>query len=124
MCSNYRKSRTGFTEKLTLRDIFFTPEKLAKKGLMNDLMTGLTAQNGEQWDDQFVSDITNHLFQVKGDFGGMDLVALNIQRGRDHGISGMLSEYNCSRQHLNNTFLVNFIQYYIQSIFGYMLQCV
>ena len=56
----------------------------------------MTAQKGEKWDDTFADDIINHLFEMKGNekATAMDLVALNIQRGRDHGVPG----YNSYRE--------------------------
>ena len=55
---------------------------------MNDLVRGLTSQDGEEWDNIFSEDIVNHLLETSPGEGGKDLVATNIQRGRDHGISG------------------------------------
>jgi len=80
---------------MTLAEMFFKPEKFSEdKELMNDLTEGLTEQNGEQSDEQFAPDIINHLFESQTGAGGMDLIALNIQRGRDHGLPG----YNAYRE--------------------------
>ena len=64
--------------------------------LVDELGWGMTEQIGQRWDRAFVDDVLDHLFE-SGDnvgFGGMDLVALNIQRGRDHGLPG----YNAYRE--------------------------
>ena len=80
---------------MNMKDIFFKPEAFKANGkMMDDLIRGLAAQNGEDWDNVFSEDITNHLFETSFNSGGLDLVALNIQRGRDHGLPG----YNAYRE--------------------------
>ena len=81
-----------------LKNIFFNPGTLVKnnKGLeesmkgitLSGLTMGMMNQRQNAMDSSFVEDIRNHLFEQTGDKGGLDLVALNIQRGRDHGIPG------------------------------------
>ena len=56
--------------------------------MLDDLTRGMAVQEGEVWDNNFVKDIKDHLFERQTNKGGLDLIALNIQRGRDHGIPG------------------------------------
>ena len=58
------------------------------------MVKGLSKTPGDPWDNVFAEDIVNHLFEQNGPGSGMDLVAINIQRGRDHGIPG----YNALRE--------------------------
>ncbi|KAF7492476.1 Peroxidase, partial [Sarcoptes scabiei] len=73
---------------LLLRDGFSNPAVLYQHGVYEMRIAGLTGQPIDRFDNFFSQDITNHLFQIPGKQFGLDLVALNIQRGRDHGIQG------------------------------------
>ena len=75
-----------------LRQAFNKPELLRLPGMLDGLVAGLTRDNSEQFDTGFVEEITNHLFDSGS--SGMDLVALNLQRGREHGLAG----YNSYRE--------------------------
>ena len=53
---------------------------------MEAILNGMMGQNAESYDVNVVSDVTESLFANVG--LGSDLVARNIQRGRDHGLPG------------------------------------
>ncbi|RZF43124.1 hypothetical protein LSTR_LSTR001302 [Laodelphax striatellus] len=70
---------------LTLSKQHFNPFILYNDGAVDDFIRGLSTQPAQKFDRFFSKEITDHLFQGDLDFG-LDLVALNIQRGRDHGL--------------------------------------
>ncbi len=76
-----------------LRDAFFDPDRLREEGGIDPLLRGLAHQRHQRIDLFIVDDVRNFLFGPPG-AGGFDLPALNIQRGRDHG----LASYNDFRE--------------------------
>ena len=80
---------------LPLDGAFFRPDLLQTQGALEALLRGFAAQQARAV-DPFVTDaVRNFLFGQPG-ADGFDLAALNIQRGRDHG----LPDYNSVRESL------------------------
>jgi hypothetical protein len=77
---------------ISLADSFFNPSLITNTHDMEVLLKGLASQQAEEIDNQLVDGVRNFLFGPPG-AGGFDLASLNIQRGRDHG----LSDYNTTR---------------------------
>ena len=82
---------------LPLRNAFFAPQRLSEGGL-EPVLRGLASQRHQEIDLFIIDDVRNFLFGQPGT-GGFDLVSLNIQRGRDHG----LPSYNDARRALGLT---------------------
>jgi len=80
---------------LELRDAFFAPQRIINEGNIAPVLRGLANQVCQRIDTKIVDDVRNFLFGEPGE-GGFDLAALNIQRGRDHGLPG----YNDAREAL------------------------
>ena len=55
---------------------------------IDSLMVGMTVEASENYDSYFSQTIREHLFGGGNGAPGLDLPALNIQRGRDHGVRG------------------------------------
>ncbi|XP_064466102.1 uncharacterized protein LOC135377535 [Ornithodoros turicata] len=92
-------------EPLQLRRGFFNSDMLYSANAVDKIMRGLLTSSMENIDNSITEEVTNHLFEdVHKPFSGMDLVALNIQRARDHGIPG----YNQYRVLCNLTRADNF----------------
>lgn len=78
---------------ISLTNAFFNPDFLADDATRVDqLLAGLPTHRCQEIDTHVVSDLQTFLFGPPG-AGGFDLPALNIQRGRDHG----LADYNSMR---------------------------
>jgi hypothetical protein len=70
---------------------FFNPNVVGDLGI-EPYLKGLITQIAQECDTRLIGDVRNFLFGQPGS-GGFDLAALNIQRGRDHG----LPDYNTIR---------------------------
>ena len=74
---------------LPLREHFNNPDVTMEMGVIDEMLRGLLLTPMETIDNRITQEVTDHLFEERGKrFSGMDLVALNIQRGREHGIPG------------------------------------
>ena len=80
---------------LLLRDAFFAPHRIVEEGGIDPLLRGLMVEQAKERasDQALAAVITEHLFQQANNVS-LDLGALNIQRGRDHG----LPSYNRFRE--------------------------
>lgn len=70
---------------LDLADIFFNPDVIPAIGGIDPIVRYMAIDTAQRTDNLVVDPLRNFLFGPPG-AGGFDLAALNIQRGRDHGL--------------------------------------
>lgn len=90
---------------LDLKDAFFAGDRLIDEGGLEPVLRGLSAQVCQKVDPFVIDAVRNFLFGPPG-AGGFDLAALNIQRGRDHG----LPSYNDMREAVGLRRVTSFAQ--------------
>lgn len=73
-----------------LSDLIRRPFDLYRAGVMDEYVMGLMNQVAQAMDDSITQEVTNHLFKKPGHRFGMDLVSLNMQRGREFGVPGYM----------------------------------
>lgn len=76
---------------LKLKDIFFSSYHICNSGGIDNILRNFACTISEELDAKVIDDLRNFLFGTGP--AGHDLVSLNIQRGRDHG----LPDYNTVR---------------------------
>ena len=81
----------GETDQISLAQAFFNPAGVEDLGI-SAILLGLASQTAQEVDSLVIDEIRNML--IRGPGGPVfDLAALNIQRGRDHGVG----DYNTVR---------------------------
>ncbi|XP_012541547.2 peroxidasin homolog [Monomorium pharaonis] len=86
---------------LSLRDAFFAPWRLVEEGGVDPLIRGMyaTAAKVKLPEQNLNRELTEQLFRTAHAVA-LDLAAMNIQRGRDHGLPGYLEWRNyCNLSH-------------------------
>ncbi len=91
LSSSLQMGTSGST--VALRDAFFNPNLVMFNGI-EPFLRGLATQVMQTIDTEVVEDVRSFLFGPPSHMSLLDLAALNIQRGRDHG----LPDYNSCRQ--------------------------
>lgn len=103
---NFQTENGQLIQQFKLRHIFNNPASLYREGNYDGCIHSMINEPSQSLDNHFSEELTNHLFQDTNSSFGMDLVAVNIQRGRDHGLPG----YNFFRQACGLTKIQSFRQ--------------
>nr|ARK19845.1 peroxidase-like protein [Ampulex compressa] len=77
-------------ETLRLAENFFKPRVVESKDVLDGLLRGLATQMSQKMDLGIVADLTSKYYAPNASSLGLDVFSLDVQRGRDHGLSGYI----------------------------------
>ncbi|KAK3849991.1 hypothetical protein Pcinc_043276, partial [Petrolisthes cinctipes] len=80
-------SKNGQVSEIQLRNHFNSPHLIQRDGRYDDIVRSFTQLASQSFDSFVTQDLSNHLFQMPRFNFGMDLLSINVHRGRDHGIA-------------------------------------
>ncbi|CAH1985444.1 unnamed protein product [Acanthoscelides obtectus] len=123
--------RNATPEFVQMRKMLFNPFELYQKGRLDETLRGAMGTSIQASDPYFTDELKSHMFEDSVErmkqpkLCGLDLVSLNIQRGRDHGLPGYvfwreycgfkrLADFEDLRQFMNEDVLVNIKAIYRQ----------
>ncbi|BFG00490.1 chorion peroxidase [Drosophila madeirensis] len=72
-------------EVINIPDVMFNPSRMRKRQFYDDMLRTLYSQPMQQIDSSITQGLSRFLFRGDNPFG-LDLAAINIQRGRDQGL--------------------------------------
>ena len=93
MITTFTKISRKAKNRIRLTEVFSNGDILRQPNFFDELLRGMTIEPSEDYDNNFVPAVSNELFD-DGEFG-LDLIAINIQRGRDHGLPGYIHYREC-----------------------------
>uniref|UniRef100_A0A7G3ADF7 Putative chorion peroxidase n=1 Tax=Lutzomyia longipalpis TaxID=7200 RepID=A0A7G3ADF7_LUTLO len=74
-----------FSETIDIPDVMFNPARLLQRSFYDDILVTMTSQPMQEVDSSITNGLSQFMFRGTNPFG-LDLVAINLQRARDHGL--------------------------------------
>lgn len=81
-----------------LKDNYYKPDIVSQKGGLAKLLRGMTTQKSQGMDMNYKDDLQHHWL------GRLDVLAVDVQRGRDHGLPGYIQYRTLCGQSAATTF--------------------
>lgn len=91
---------------LKLKDEYYKPRNLGEGDELENIVDAILKQKAMAMDAGYVADVAKNFYQFKNDeqkHVGTDVLALDILRGRDHGLNGYTKYLElCTKNRVKN----------------------